>query len=323
MCIALISTAHPDYKLILIDNRDEFVNRPTAKASWWPDPNSYVLGGRDLLREVQGTWLGITKGGKIAVLTNYREDEPPNPNAISRGAIIRKFLTEDVGPIDDFVKTIVNTGVARDAGGFSLVCGHVGQKLAIISNRAADQSEVPWIAGDTVQTVGLSNAAFFDRSWRKVTTGEEMMLHAIQTSTKEGESEIQLVDRFLKLLSFDSLPREGALDEGGLETYITQLRNTIFVPPLGRKSMVGHDEESMRAAKAPERIRILDSEPNYQPRRLGVDGVYATQKQTVVLVRHDDSVRFFERTLFNENSETMPPGTSDVDIEFQIKREQS
>lgn len=322
MCIALISTAHPNYKLILIDNRDEFVNRPTAKASWWPHPTSYVLGGRDLLREVQGTWLGLTKGGKIAVLTNYREDEPPNPNAISRGAIIRKFLTEDVGPIDDFVKNIVNTGIARDAGGFSLVCGHIGQKLAIISNRAADQSEVPWIAGDTVQTVGLSNAAFLDRSWKKVTTGETMMLHTIQTSTKEGDSEAQLVDRFLRLLSHDSLPRDGALDEGGLETYITQLRNTIFVPPLGRKSMAGLDEEGIRAAKASETIRIFDNKTNYQPQRLGVDGVYATQKQTVVLVRHDDSVRFYERTLFNENSEAMPPGTSDVDVEFMINRGQ-
>lgn len=322
MCIALISTAHPDYKLILIDNRDEFVNRPTAIASWWPEPSSDVLGGRDLLREVQGTWLGITKSGKIAVLTNYREDQPPNPQAISRGAIIRKFLTEDVGPIEEFVKTIVNTGIARDAGGFSLVCGHVGQKLAVISNRAADQSEVPWIAGGVVQTVGLSNAAFLDRSWKKVTEGEDMMLHAIQASQKEADSEDQLIQRFLKLLSHDSLLREADLAEGGLQTYITQLRNTIFVPPLGRKIMDGLDEEGMRAARAAEKVQIFDGETNYQPRQLGVDGIYATQKQTVVLVRQDDSVRFVERTLFDEHSKSLPRGASDVDIEFMIEREQ-
>ena len=80
--------------------------------------------------------------------------------------------------MEDFVKEIVNTGFARDAGGFSLVCGHVGKKLAVISNRAEDQTQIPWIAGDVVQTIGLSNASVLDRSWGKVTLGEELMLDA-------------------------------------------------------------------------------------------------------------------------------------------------
>ena len=320
MCIALISTAHPRYKLILIDNRDEYLNRPTAAASWWPAPHSDVLGGRDLLRDIQGTWLGITRSGKIAVLTNYREDTPPNPAAISRGAIIRKFLTEDVGPIDDFVKNIVNTGIARDAGGFSLVCGQVGEQLAIISNRAADQSEVLWIAGDVIQTIGLSNAAFNDRSWKKVTMGEEMMLQVIQTSAPSFDSEDQLLDRLLRLLNQDTLPRQGDLVQGGLETYITELRNTICVPPLGRKSMAGLDEQGMRAAKAAETVQVFDDRSNYQPQRLGVDGVYATQKQTVILIDHEDNVRFCERTLFDEKSDKLPPGQSDVDVKFKLQR---
>ena len=320
MCIALISTAHPRYKLILIDNRDEYLNRPTATASWWPAPDSDVLGGRDLLRDIRGTWLGITRRGKIAVLTNYREDASPSPAAISRGAIIRKFLTEDVGSVEDFVKNIVDTGIARDAGGFSLVCGHVGEQLAIVSNRAADQSEVPWIGGDVVQTIGLSNAAFSDRSWKKVTTGEELMFQVIRTSAQERDSEDQLVDRFLTLLSHDTLPRQGDLVHGDLETYITELRNTICVPPLGRKSMAGLDEQSMRAAKAAETVQVFGDGSNYRPQRLGVDGVYATQKQTVILVDYDDNVRFCERTLFDEKSEKLPPGESDVDVKFRLRR---
>jgi uncharacterized protein with NRDE domain len=321
MCIALLSTAHPQYKLILIDNRDEFVNRPTAQASWWPSPDEHVLGGRDLLREIQGTWLGVTKSGKIAVLTNYREDQPSSPSATSRGAIIRKFLAEDVGPLEDFVKNIVNTGIARDAGGFSLVCGHVGDKLAVLSNRTYDQSEVPWIAGNVAQTVGLSNATFKDRTWRKVSLGEELMLHTIRDSIDNQETEDQLVDRFLNLLGHDTLPRHGALGEGGLETYITDLRNTIFVPPLGRKSVASMTEDQIRVAKAHEKVQVFDGQTSLSPQKLGVDGVYATQKQTVILVDQEDNVRFFERTLFDEQSDAIAPGGGDVDIRFKIERQ--
>ena len=319
MCIALLSTAHPSYKLILIDNRDEFLNRPTATASWWPSPDPHVLGGRDLLRDVQGTWLGVTRTGKIAVLTNYREDTPPNPSAVSRGAIIRKFLGEDVGPMDAFVRNIVSTGVARDAGGFSLVCGHIGQKLAVISNRAEDQSQVPWIVGDVVQTIGLSNASFLDRSWGKVTLGEELMLEAIRASVKDKEEEMPFIDRLLAVLSHDTLPRQGELAYSGLETYITELRKSIFVPPLGRKNMVGFNEGSMRAAKDKEKVQIFNGTDHLQPRHLGVDGVYATQKQTVVLVDHNNRVRFFERTLYDGDSNSIAPGQGDVDMEYQIQ----
>ena len=319
MCIALLSTAHPAYKLILIDNRDEYLNRPTAIASWWPSPDEHVLGGRDLLRDVQGTWLGVTRNGKIAVLTNYREDQPPNLHAVSRGAIIRKFLTEDVGPMDHFVKEIVNTGTARDAGGFSLVCGNVGEKLAVISNRVEDQMQVPWIAGDVVQTIGLSNASFSDRSWGKVTLGEEMMLDAIRASVKDNDKEVGLIERLLTVLSHDTFSRQGELD-GGLEAYMTELRKSILVPPLGRQNMNGLNEEKMRAARDQEKVRVFDGKGNLQPQRLGVDGVYATQKQTVVLVDYSDRVRFFERTLFDRNSDSVLPGEGDVDETFQIQK---
>ena len=320
MCIALLSTTHPKYKLILIDNRDEFVNRPTAVADWWLPPNDHVLGGRDLLRDIQGTWLGLTKTGKVAVLTNYREDQPPDPNVISRGAIIRKFLAEDVGPLEDFVRDIISTGIARDAGGFSLVCGHVGDKLAVISNRAQDGSQIPWIMGGTVQTVGLSNADFNDRTWKKVNMGEELMLHTIRESIQNKETEDQLVHRFLGLLSYDTLPRSSPLHEGGLETYISELRNSIFVPPLGRRSTTGLTDDQIRATRSGEKVQLFDGQISFSPQKLGVDGVYATQKQTVLLVDQDDNVRFVERTLFDENSDLIPPGDGDVDIKFKIER---
>jgi len=316
MCIALISTAHPSYALILIDNRDEYLNRPTAQAQWWPEPESHVLAGRDMLRSIHGTWLGVTKQGKIAVLTNYHENTTPPLSAVSRGAIIRKFLAEDIGPVQEFVNKVVNTGIARDAGGFSLVCGHVGEKLAVISNREMDQSQVPWIAGDVVHTIGLSNAAFGDHSWKKVVSGEELMLYTLRASVEKKETEDQLIQRLLDLLSYDTLPRKAGQDDGGLEVYIEELRNTIFVPAIGRKDMSALPEDEMRAAKVKEKVQVLEAKGV----ELGVSGIYGTQKQTVVLVDKSMNVRFFERTLYDSDSNPIPIGKGDVDVKFKIEQ---
>lgn len=332
MCIALISTAHPSYPLILIDNRDEYLNRPTDRARWWPDPSSHVLGGRDMLRDIHGTWLGVTKAGKIAVLTNYREYTTQPVGAVSRGAIMRKFLAEDVGPVDQFVKEVVTTGIAKDAGGFSLVCGMVGEKLAVISNRAENHSQVPWIAGDTVQTVGLSNAAFLDRSWTKVTLGEQLMLNSIRASVEEGDTEDQLIQRLLGVLSHNTLP---VIDEhephDGLETYIPALRNTIFVPALGSKDNPTLAGDVLRAAKQMEKVDVIGHNTpirqespapgtTNKPVILGASGLYGTQKQTVVLFDKESNIRFFERTLYDENSDPIPAGQADTDVKFGIQR---
>lgn len=283
-----------------------------------------------MLREIHGTWLGVTKTGKIAVLTNYREDTTPPTSAVSRGAIIKKFLSEDIGLVEDFVKKVVDTGVAKDAGGFSLVCGQIGEKLAVISNRAEDQSQVPWIAGDVVQTVGLSNAAFSDRSWKKVTLGEELMLNTIRQSVEQGEAEDQLIQRFLDLLSHETLPREGHSEEAGLEAYIQDLRHTIYVPTLGRKDMTGLSDDEIRAARKHEKVDIVGHNtpvrhhsPSTHPTStkahpLGVSGLYGTQKQTIVLADKNMNVRFFERTLFDEHSNRIPAGEADVDVRFKI-----
>lgn len=319
MCIALLSTAHPSYRLILIDNRDEYINRPTAKAAWWTNvDNDEVLGGRDLLRESQGTWLGVTKKGKVAVLTNFREDVTPPPTAVSRGEIIKKFLTEE-WTTEDFVREAVNTGVAKNAGGFSLVCGHIGEQLAVISNRARDGSEVPWICGDVVQTVGLSNTHFGDQTWPKVVDGEVGLLRVIRENIRNEESEENFVQALQDLLSDDALTRIGLKAEDGLETHVLQLRNTILVPPLGRKDVSGMPADEVAAARTEDTAKLLRTRQDVRnTKQLGVSGIYATQKQTVVLFDHHGRVRFVERTLFDNDCEPIAGDQGTVDITFQI-----
>lgn len=309
MCIALISTIHPSYSLILIDNRDEFLNRPTAPAEWWPEPDSHVLGGRDLLRSVQGTWLGVTKQGRIAVLTNFRENAPAPRGVESRGAIIRAFLTGRYPSTDAFVAETLTSGVSRNAGGFSLVCGKVGEPFAVISNRASDEAGIPWIHPNSEQTVGLSNAAFGDRGWKKVADGEEMLKDAVSKSVQIGESEADFIQRLMNLLSTDTLnPIEG---NGDLETQITGLKNTIFVPVIGRPANLRAYENA--AAATENKVTVVSNSE-----QLGLSGLYGTQKQTVVLVDHSGRVRFFERTRHDSNGKPVPLGQGDLNFEFKI-----
>src|SRR5690625_6839453 len=87
---------HPKYKLIVAANRDEFYQRPTKRAHYWDDePN--ILAGRDL--EANGTWLGMTKQGRFAALTNYRHVKYFNNDyKRSRGEIVAYFLKVTIGP---------------------------------------------------------------------------------------------------------------------------------------------------------------------------------------------------------------------------------
>jgi uncharacterized protein with NRDE domain len=325
MCIALLTTAHPSYALILLDNRDEYLDRPTAPLSSWAPDHPHVYGGRDLQRSIRGTWLGCTTTGRIAVLTNFREDQPPVPNAVSRGAIIRKFLIEKQST-EQFVAEVVDSGIARDAGGFSLVCGRLGrgERLAIVSNRAEKGKAVPWVGGDVVQTVGLSNAAFGNRSWPKVVMGEEMLLDAVRESMEKKENENQMIDRFLDLLSADTLPRHEGKKHGGqdaLQAYLPELRKSIFIPPLGRKKseQKAPDPDVVRSADVPEAVSVIDGGQEMDSGKPPAVGVYGTQKQSVVLVRHDGKVRFFERTLWDQQARRIEPGKGDVDITFQVE----
>src|ERR1700753_1422475 len=129
MCIVLFSTAHPKYSLIVLNNRDEFLNRPTAVASWWDPPHSYVLGGRDLQRPERGTWLAITQQGRIAILTNFREDGDEHRNmAKSRGAIVNAYLAnppEKNESPQGFAKRLIEDVGVGGVGGFSLIFGEL------------------------------------------------------------------------------------------------------------------------------------------------------------------------------------------------------
>ena len=327
MCIALISTAHPNYSLILIDNRDEYIGRPTAPATWWPSPHEHVLGGRDLLRSAHGTWLGTTKDGRIAVLTNFREEAALAFGAESRGAMMTAFLSSpesEKQTTEQFVKSLIASRAPQKVGGFSLVCGRVGEPLAVISNRVSSEKGISWIARHEGETVGLSNAAFGDRSWPKIVSGEKLVQEAVAASVEEAENEDQLVERLLQVLSTDTLPKYANHEEDHLEADLPDLRATIFVPLIGHATGQEKSSDEMRKADAKEQVDVLetkDERGNVHSKSEGLfmSGLYGTMKQTVVLCKPSGEIRFVERTLYGNDSLAVKRGEGDVDHKFNVR----
>ncbi|XP_077418647.1 transport and Golgi organization protein 2 homolog [Vanacampus margaritifer] len=98
MCIIFIKfdprpASKNAYRLILAANRDEFYNRPSKAADFW-GANSDILSGLDLeYGKEGGSWLGITKNGRLAAITNYLEGRP-NPDAQGRGSLVSNYLVD-------------------------------------------------------------------------------------------------------------------------------------------------------------------------------------------------------------------------------------
>lgn len=126
MCLILVAwRVHEGFPLVVAANRDERHARPAAPAAFWPDAPG-LLAGRDL--EAQGTWLGVSRTGRFASVTNYRGGYDPNAIA-SRGALVANFLRGDALP----GRYIASLEPARYSGFNLLACD--GRELWWLSNR--------------------------------------------------------------------------------------------------------------------------------------------------------------------------------------------
>src|SRR5262245_11558658 len=118
MCLIFFSlNNHPTYKLVVAANRDEFYNRRTAPAEFWDD-HKELLGGRDL--EDGGTWMRMTRGGRISLITNYRDPKNIDPKAPSRGQLVSDFLTGKDSP-EEYLNRLSKH--AKEYNGFNLIVG--------------------------------------------------------------------------------------------------------------------------------------------------------------------------------------------------------
>ncbi|KAI2478249.1 TANGO2 domain containing protein [Pyrenophora tritici-repentis] len=317
MCIAILSSAHPDYPFILLNNRDEYLHRPTAEATWWPSPDTQVLGGYDLHRPAHGTWLGVTRQGRLAVLTNYREeDESIVIGARSRGLIPNAWLKSPPAKNEstvDFAKRMIEEDGVQGVGGFSLCYGFMqdvvkGQNngLAIVSNRTPDTKDITHLLAEPNQTHALSNAAYTDRTWPKVLNGEAWTRHAISESVALEETQEQLISRLLAVLSTDTMPRQKENEEWDM--YLNQLRHSIFIPAIGRDHLEEHRMPKHEVGDVVKN-KAMDA----------TSGCYGTQKNVIVMCDREGKVTYFERTLYDGDAKPIELGKGDRKFEYEIE----
>jgi uncharacterized protein with NRDE domain len=226
MCLIVLAwQAHPDYRLVVAANRDEFRARSSSPAHWWTDvPN--VLAGRDL--EAGGTWMGITRQGRFAALTNYRDPSGHRPGAPSRGTLVRDCLS---GGTDTETTLRALATVSGQYVGFNLFMSD-GRTLGIHeSSTAAVRTLEPGI-------YGLSNHVL-DTDWPKLRRARSRFAEALQTLPEAGP--------MLELLRDSTPAPDHDLPRTGVSLEWERMLSPVFIdaPDYGTRCssliLVGHD----------------------------------------------------------------------------------
>ncbi len=181
MCLIVFAwKCHPDYPLIMVANRDEYYQRPTALADFWEDQPD-ILAGRDL--SGGGTWLGLNRQGRFSAVTNYREGlEFPAPQ--SRGELTSNFLTSNTD-ISQYAQQVVDGG--NQYNGFNLLLGD-GDQLYYCSNR---QSQIQQVSPGIHS---LSNH-LLDSPWPKVVHAKKALEALLKTDPVDPDLLIQCLHR--------------------------------------------------------------------------------------------------------------------------------
>jgi uncharacterized protein with NRDE domain len=157
--IVLAYKVHPEFPLILAANRDEFLERPSEKAHFWPDA-PHILAGRDL--RAGGTWLGITRSGRFAALTNHRDlRRTAVVNGPSRGQLVRLALEDELAGLDTSVYE-----------GFNLLHGPADGLMYHSNVHGLDHLLVPGVHG-------LSNH-LLNTPWPKVQRAKRRLTELVQ-----------------------------------------------------------------------------------------------------------------------------------------------
>ncbi|MBI2214624.1 MAG: NRDE family protein [Acidobacteria bacterium] len=210
MCVILLAyRTDRRYEIAVAANRDEYHERAAEPLGFWRDAPR-VLAGRDLIGG--GTWIGVTREGRFAAITNYREPHaPPRTNAPSRGSLTRDFLqghSDAPGYLDKIAPR------AAEFAGFSLIVFD-GDSLAFFSNRgSAPATLAPGV-------YGLSNH-LLDTPWPKVMRGRERLAETLANGDDPVPAMFEiLADR--SFAGYTELPRTG------LELEQERLLSPLFI----------------------------------------------------------------------------------------------
>ena len=245
MCLIFIAiNQHPDYPLIVAGNRDEFYQRPTEKLAYWKeDPD--VLAGRDVI--AGGTWLGVTRSGRLAAVTNYRDPAQVNQKAPSRGLLVRDYLTGRDAP-EAFCR---RTAERMDrCNGFNLILGDLAS-LYYYSNRG--QKAVVRLA-DGLH--GLSNH-LLNTPWPKVERGRHALAPVLGRSGPVNPEDVFAV------LGDREHPPDADLPDTGVGLVWERRLSSMFI------ATEGYGTRSSSLILVDRQYRVVFYERTYAPARGG------------------------------------------------------
>lgn len=217
MCLILLAwQAHPDFPLVVAANRDEFFARPTAPADFWTDRPG-ILAGRDL--EGGGTWLGVSRNGRFAGLTNYRDPTRQRQGTPSRGKLVGDFLGGAMSAAE-YQRELAQTGAAYN--GYNLIFSD-GEALHYQSNQG--EGAGPLAPG----VYGLSNH-LLDTPWPKVALGKSRLAAALSRLPDDAG--------LLQVLRDDAIAEDRELPRTGVSVEWERLLSAAFVksPIYGTRS---------------------------------------------------------------------------------------
>lgn len=285
MCIAFwLLDKHPAFWLILALNRDEFHARPTLPFHFWDEDDdeggnnkNSILGGKDL--RGGGTWMGITTTGRLAFLTNVREQGwNDHPERTSRGNLPTRFLKGAHTP-RQYAELIAEEGFMYN--GFNLLiadCEH--GEMAFVSNRhgdgAASASQSPTVVRTLTPGLHSVSNGTLDGKWPKMERGKKLI------------GEILLPDGDWNGNSHGDGDGDGGCDgivpnERIIETVLRNSERADDVSAQLAETHLGEDFETPLSS-----IFVEEA----------VGGrAYGTRSMTVVGIRRDGQVSLFERYL--------------------------
>ena len=208
MCLILFAHQYTDQTpLLVLANRDEFYDRPTAAAAPW-DECRELIAGRDLASG--GTWFGA-RGLRWASVTNFRENIKNHNSHRSRGWLVRDYLLS-ADPPQKFLLKVAEQN--SEYAGFNLLLGD-GKELWYCSNRGpAAQRLEPGI-------YGLSNH-LLDTPWPKVKRGKDALLGLM------SHAQIDL-DQAFAILADTSLAADADLPDTGIPLAWERALSAAFI----------------------------------------------------------------------------------------------
>lgn len=209
MClIVFTNNCHENYKLIFAANRDEFYNRPTGQAGFWSD-HTDLLAGKDL--QAGGTWMGITKQGRFAAITNFRDLKTHKDDAPSRGNITLNFLINDIHPEDYYNELKTDLHIFN---GFNLILGSIDE-LYYFSNK------IDGIKKIESGVHGISNA-LLNTPWQKVEKSKQHLKKLID------QQEIHPWE-VLNILNDTTIAKDDELPDTGVGLELERLLSPVFI----------------------------------------------------------------------------------------------